>query len=79
MPKRPKNKKKIENENYPEDFLNNDYDFKTKLPPNFADELLFWELELEKDTIDIKVLNKLLQLYTVYYSQKNLKVSFSWQ
>lgn len=79
MPKRPKNKKTIEKENDPEDIFNNDYDCKTKLPHNFADELLYWELELEKDTIDINVLNKLLQLYTVYYSHKNLKVSFSWQ
>jgi len=41
------------------------HEIKNKLPKNFADELLFCELELEKDEIDLKFLNKLLELYTV--------------
>lgn len=36
-----------------------------QLPAHFAEEMLFCELELEKDEVDLKVLNKLLELYTV--------------
>ena len=49
-------------------FLNEFQEEKSKLPENFAEDLLFLELELEKDNFNMKYLNKLLELYTVSHT-----------
>lgn len=58
------------------EFVFHEYnEFKNNLPKNFAEELLFLELELEKDIIDIKALNKLLELYTVKESKNDFNLN----
>ena len=39
-----------------------------RLPTNFAENVLTLELELEKPTVDIMVVNKLVELYTVKFN-----------
>lgn len=45
-----------------------------KLPDNFADDLLQYEMELEKKVITIGIINKVLELYSTaieYYESHN--------
>lgn len=46
-----------------------DYSAKNKktLPPNFAEDLLDLELEMERENVNIESVKKLIELYTVKY------------